>query len=236
MSLDCVIRVKVRNRSRGSMSELEGPVSRFIRDSEDYYKAVEAHLRKCRRCDPAEALSGFMKNRRARFDGKVSGLLYNMAMRYGRKFGDRIPEGLIREFRIGYLMNWVVSPMEEILEGLRTEDVRKAYDGYILAYRKAAARALTDGRTERVEPYPMYGAQSVIGWKNEESPRSSLEIVPLDVQFYSSLSEADAEEMGSRALAVWLITRHSWEAALADPDDGVSGLARSRLASDVMGS
>jgi hypothetical protein len=234
VSLDCVIKVKVRNRSRRSFSVSEGPVSRFIRDSEDYYKAVEKHLRECTVCDPEEALRRFLKNREERFDGKMSGLLLEMAKRYKRRFKDRIPDELVQAFKVGYFMNWNDL---DLVEELSVDDVRKAYEGYMSCFRKRARKAVSEGALDRVERYPMYEAQSRIGWRNEDWPRASLEnLVPVDVQFYASLSEAEAEEIGGRALAVWLVTRHSWESAIADPDESISALAAARLASEVMGS
>ncbi len=209
-------------------------MSRFIRDSEDYYKAVEKHLKECTVCDPEEALRGFLKNREERFDGKMSGLLLEMAKRYKRKFKDRIPDELVQSFRVGYFMNWTDL---DLVDELSVDDVRKAYEGYMRYYRKKARMAVLEGALDRIERYPMHEAQSRIGWKNEDWPRASLErLVPMDVQFYASLSEAEAEEIGSRALAVWFVTRHSWESAIADPDESISALAVARLTSDVMGS
>jgi len=240
MSLDCIISVtpKARGRARKTVN---GPVSRFIRDDEDYYQAVLKHLKECRVCDPAEALRGFLKNRRAeKFGGRVSGLLLNMAAKYVKNFRHRGEEidALYREYLVGHFSSF--HDLEEA-RGLTVEEVRRAHSMYMTRHEREVRLALESEagpkeKKKRAEPHPFDEAQSRMGWKDEVWPREALgRIVPVDLQFYASLSEEEAEDLGPYPLAVWLVTRHSWETAIRE-ESVIAEYARLQLAQNVMDS
>lgn len=115
MSLDCIIIVEGKTR----------PVKGFISNSEKYYGAVKAHLRKCEVCDPKEALKGFLQTRIDNTYGLTSSTICKMAHGYRKVFPERISESLFKEFIIRGMINWEY--FANNLQLLTEDDVFRAH-------------------------------------------------------------------------------------------------------------
>lgn len=115
MSLDCIITVEGKTR----------PVKGFISNSDKYYGAVKAHLRRCEICDPKEALEGFLQTRIDNTYGLTSSTICRMACSYYRVFSGRIPESLFKEFIIRGMWNWEY--FADNLRSLTEDDVSRAH-------------------------------------------------------------------------------------------------------------
>ncbi len=90
MGLDCVITLPAGSGHGAPSKPITDAVSRFIRDSDYYYRAVYNHMKECTVCDPEEAILGYLENRLRRMFGRTSGGLVELARRYRKKFPDRV--------------------------------------------------------------------------------------------------------------------------------------------------
>lgn len=90
MGLDCVITLPAGSGHGAPSKPITDAVSRFIRDSDYYYRAVYNHMKECTVCDPEEAILGYLENRLRRMFGRTSGGLVKLARRYRKKFPDRV--------------------------------------------------------------------------------------------------------------------------------------------------
>ena len=176
MSLSCIITVPAGQGNGAPREPMVDNVSRFIKDSDHYYRAVHKHLKSCKDCDPAEALTGYLRNRDGNKQfGRTSGGLVKLAYRYKRDFGDRVPDGVPAEFLERSLAsNWpgfmfLASKREDIgmpnvMRAIGFEE--KAWREEVLdsvKTLKKAASALMKGEKnrafptlDRVSPQPFY--------------------------------------------------------------------------------
>lgn len=237
MSVDCEITVPGADagaRGNGAPKQTKvGPVSAFLKDSEHYYRAVFKHVKECGRCDPAEVLRGFLANRDARHRGQTSNLLIRMAEKYKRQFGDRVPDELVREFVVRGATAW--ESYEERVGSLSPEEVVRSHDMYMAAWKQEVLEEGAKGRRKgsRLKRlWPFHRGQGSIGWLNDKE-RSHLGMeVPAEVLRAAAMSREQAMEAGGWELMVWLVTRHTMETALADPD--VRYILSLDIAEDVM--
>lgn len=240
MALDCVITIPgtdqgARGNGAPKLTKV-GPVHDFLKDSEHYYRAVWKHVKECGTCDPADVLRGFLANRDARQFGQTSTMLVEMAEKYRRHFGERIPEELVREFIIRSATSW--ETFEDRISRLSPEEIVRAHDLYVEAWRKDVLKSATPraprrkgGRKVR-RSWPFARGQGVIGWLNDKSQAHLGRVVPLHTRKAAALTREAAMANGGWDLMAWLITRHSWETALADPD--VQYVMAVELAEEVM--
>lgn len=77
-----------------------GPVAAFLTDSDTYYRAVYDHLKGCPTCDPSVVLRAILERRETvqKFRGATSSGLIDLAMRYRKRWPDKVPEDLVRRF------------------------------------------------------------------------------------------------------------------------------------------
>jgi hypothetical protein len=105
MGLTCVITVPGDGKGRNGKSKGDrtGPVESFLVDNQVLYQAVRKHLRKCKVCDPKEALQAYLDRRRnPKFQGTISRSLIGHAEKFRSVFKERglpVPEDLIAEFK-----------------------------------------------------------------------------------------------------------------------------------------
>ena len=146
MSLDCVITVDGKDKGLGGNSRPKHsktkPVSDFLRDSYVYYRAVFKHLKSCGKCDPQEALEGFLKNRAGKQRGLTSGMLVKMAERYRKAFPDRVSEKIVKEFTIRSLNSW--SSFELRADGLSEQEIVRAHDIGVEAWKESTRKNLIE--------------------------------------------------------------------------------------------
>lgn len=139
MSLDCIIYVGGKAdgfSGHGRPNEgMREPVHRFLRDSQHYYNAVLRHLRECEKCDPKEALYGYLVNRlsKPKNFGRMSQTLMRMAAQYREKFGERVPGPMVNEFLWRGMSSW-----DEFLlhvESFSQEEIDLAYAAAIESWK-----------------------------------------------------------------------------------------------------
>jgi hypothetical protein len=174
-SLDCEICVEGHDRGKMShgrpVKSLYRPVREFLRNSDHYYRAVTQHLRKCDICEPAEALLGFLENRKIKNHGMVSNTLMEMAERYQKIFPGRIPDEIIREYttrsldngidrflsRINILDEFDIRRAIQILEDKWRSEIKKILSIVRGEMQKENIQVYLIGRYEHiVEMYPAY--------------------------------------------------------------------------------
>lgn len=171
MGLDCFITIPPGSSNGAPKREMSDVVSRFIRDSEHYYKHVLSHIKECGVCDPAEALRGYLKNRENKMSfGRTSGMLVDLSNKYRKAFPDRVDASFPMTFLDrslasgwqGYMKHVSRNPeigMQDVNRAIAFEE--EAWRREILASLpglKKAARAVMDGgkKDPRGSPQPFF--------------------------------------------------------------------------------
>lgn len=231
MSLDCVITIPgVDAGARGNGApkvSKTGPVRDFLKDSEHYYRAVWKHAKSCAVCAPAEILDGFLENRKERHFGQTSSLLVAMAEKYARSFPDRVPKALVREYVVRCMSSWPT--FEERVSCLSVKEILRAEELYMESWRE---RVLKVGVQPDFKIYhAFYEAQGYVGWLNDKERRAT-RVVPPRTRRAAAMSRRTAIYACGWDLAVWLMTRHTWETAILDPVAG--GIMANVLAGHVL--
>lgn len=178
MSLDCEIRVDGRETGKAGNgrpeSSVVGPVHRFLRDSDFYYRAVFSHLKRCEKCDPKEALDGYLENRVRKHSGETNRTLVEMAEKYRRHFPDRIPEALVREFILRSMgSHWKC--FSDRAERLSPSDIERGLKVHLEAWRnsvRAAAPKLAKALSRNLPKDSV--SLTVRGWEINLIPCSRL--------------------------------------------------------------
>jgi hypothetical protein len=123
MSLNCQLTIKgcgAGARNGKLVHDKTGPVSDFLRDNQYYYRTVQNHLIECKKCDPQEALEGFLQNRNStKKFGQTSQTLILMALSYEKRFAQYVKEETIDEF---VMRGLIEAPECFINEELRLTD------------------------------------------------------------------------------------------------------------------
>ncbi len=214
-SLSCLIEVDGKDRGKRGNGRpektLARPVREFLRSSDYYYKAVLNHIRGCGRCDPAEALQGFIDNREERCDGLVSGTLVEMAERYWKLFPGRVPEALIAEFVVRSLDMDVESYLVRARRlSMGEEDVARSVALLEGSWRKSVSGTLSKVRgAKRVTEWILYNAEMVL----KRTPASRVRTALLAPTPRASLALEGSGRLGERLREEVMRYGPGWPAA-----------------------